>query len=93
MQWGVKCVIDNASAFMLQVVDSENLVSLFVIVSKHSVKEWEGCYETLSSYVVSAGFQHRGTTTPKRIMQDLEKHVLNIHTCLKYVQELASIMV
>ncbi|MEW5315743.1 MAG: hypothetical protein WDW38_007149 [Sanguina aurantia] len=35
-----------------QVVDSENLVSLFVIVSKHSVKEWEGCYETLSSYVV-----------------------------------------
>lgn len=39
--------------FVPQVVDSENLVSLFVIVSKHSVKEWEGCYETLSSYVVS----------------------------------------
>lgn len=40
-------------AIRAQVVDSENLVSLFVIVSKHSVKEWEGCYETLSSYVVS----------------------------------------
>lgn len=34
------------------VVDSENLVSLFVVVSKYSVKEWESTYEKLCDFVV-----------------------------------------
>lgn len=36
-----------------QVVDSENLISLFVVVSKFNLKEWESTYETLSNFVVS----------------------------------------
>lgn len=34
------------------VVDSENLATLFVVVSKYSVKEWEACYEKLCDFVV-----------------------------------------
>lgn len=33
-------------------VDSENLTTLFVVVSKYSIKEWEQSYEKLSNYVV-----------------------------------------
>jgi hypothetical protein len=39
------------------VVDSENLATLFVVVSKYSVKEWESCYEKLCDFVVGV---HRG---------------------------------
>lgn len=35
-----------------QVVDSENLATLFVVVSKFNLKEWESTYERLSNYVV-----------------------------------------
>lgn len=35
-----------------QVVDSENLTTLFVVVSKFNVKEFETTYETLSNFVV-----------------------------------------
>jgi len=34
------------------VVDSEHLTTLFVIVPKHSEKDWESSYETLSQFVV-----------------------------------------
>lgn len=34
-------------------VDSENLTTLFVVVSKYSIKEWESCYEKLCDFVVS----------------------------------------
>lgn len=37
-----------------QVVDSENLCTLFVVVSKYGVKEWESCYEKLCDFVVSS---------------------------------------
>eukprot|EP00775_Hariotina_reticulata_P014548 gene14548-104_t len=33
-------------------VDSENLTTLFVVVSKYSIKEWESCYEKLCDFVV-----------------------------------------
>lgn len=33
-------------------VDSENLTTLFVVVGKYSVKDWESCYETLADFVV-----------------------------------------
>jgi V-type H+-transporting ATPase subunit C len=36
-----------------QFVDSENLTTLFVVVSKYSVKDWESCYEKLADFVVS----------------------------------------
>lgn len=36
-----------------QLVDSENLTTLFVVVSKYSVKDWESCYEKLADFVVS----------------------------------------
>ncbi len=35
-----------------QVVDSEHLSTLFVVVSKFSVKDWEGSYEKLCDFVV-----------------------------------------
>lgn len=35
-----------------QLVDSENLTTLFVVVSKYSVKDWESCYEKLADFVV-----------------------------------------
>jgi hypothetical protein len=35
-------------------VDSENLTSAFVVVSKYSVKDWEASYESLADFVVSA---------------------------------------
>jgi len=34
------------------VVDSEHLTTLFVIIPKHSEKDWESSYETLSQFVV-----------------------------------------
>jgi hypothetical protein len=34
------------------VVDSENLMTLFVVVSKFGLKEWESSYEKLSNFVV-----------------------------------------
>jgi hypothetical protein len=37
------------------VVDSENLTTLFVVVGKYSVKDWEGCYEKLADFVVRRG--------------------------------------
>lgn len=36
-----------------QVVDSENLTTVFVVVGKYSVKEWDSCYEKLADFVVS----------------------------------------
>lgn len=36
-----------------QLVDSENLTTLFVVVGKYSVKDWEACYEKLADFVVS----------------------------------------
>ena len=36
-----------------QLVDSENLTTLFVVVGKYSVKDWETCYEKLADFVVS----------------------------------------
>jgi V-type H+-transporting ATPase subunit C len=38
------------------VVDSENLATLFVVVSKYGVKEWESCYEKLCDFVVRGWF-------------------------------------
>jgi len=35
-----------------QVIDSENLVTLFVVVSKYSIKDWETTYEKLCDFVV-----------------------------------------
>eukprot|EP00798_Chlamydomonas_sp_ICE-L_P027353 gene27353-4654_t len=35
-----------------EMVDSENLSTLFVIVAKYGVKEWEQQYETMCNYVV-----------------------------------------
>eukprot|EP00798_Chlamydomonas_sp_ICE-L_P023180 gene23180-30392_t len=34
------------------VVDSENLTTLFVIVAKYGVKEWEQAYETMCNFIV-----------------------------------------
>jgi V-type H+-transporting ATPase subunit C len=39
------------------VVDSENLATLFVVVSKYGVKEWESCYEKLCDFVVGAAWR------------------------------------
>jgi len=36
-----------------QVLDSENLTTLFVVVSKFGVKDWEATYEGLCDFVVS----------------------------------------
>jgi V-type H+-transporting ATPase subunit C len=36
-----------------QLIDSENLTTLFVVVSKYSVKDWEATYEKLCDFVVS----------------------------------------
>jgi hypothetical protein len=42
------------------IVDSENLTTLFVVVSKFGLQEWATCYEKLTSYVVRAGWgKHR----------------------------------
>ena len=35
-----------------KVVDSENLMTLFVVVNKFGVKDWEGSYETLCDFIV-----------------------------------------
>ncbi|KAF6262753.1 vacuolar H+ ATPase V1 sector, subunit C [Scenedesmus sp. NREL 46B-D3] len=40
------------------VVDSENLATLFVVVSKYGVKEWESCYEKLCDFVVPRSSKH-----------------------------------
>lgn len=34
------------------VVDSENMTTVFVVVSRHGLKEWESSYETLCNFVV-----------------------------------------
>ena len=36
-------------------VDSENLTTLFVVVSKFNLKEWETTYEKMCNYVVRPG--------------------------------------
>eukprot|EP00878_Enallax_costatus_P006736 GHUV01007062.1.p1 GENE.GHUV01007062.1~~GHUV01007062.1.p1 ORF type:complete len:354 (+),score=90.62 GHUV01007062.1:158-1219(+) len=41
-----------------QVIDSENLCTLFVVVSKYGVKEWETCYEKLCEFVVPRSSKH-----------------------------------
>jgi V-type H+-transporting ATPase subunit C len=33
-------------------VDSENLMTLFVVISKFALKDWEASYETMSNFVV-----------------------------------------
>lgn len=42
-----------------QVIDSENMMTLFVVVSKFALREWEQSYEKLSNFVVSATGQNR----------------------------------
>ncbi len=37
-----------------QVIDTEHLTTLFVIISKFSVKDWEEGYEKMCNFVVSA---------------------------------------
>jgi hypothetical protein len=50
---GSLAVRDIASLVKQQdVVDSENLMTLFVVVSKFGLKEWESGYEKLSNFVV-----------------------------------------
>jgi hypothetical protein len=39
----------------LKVLDSENLTTLFVVVSKFGVKDWETTYEKLCDFVVRCG--------------------------------------
>ena len=36
-------------------VESENLTTLFVVVSKFGLQEWQQTYEKLSNFVVSTG--------------------------------------
>jgi V-type H+-transporting ATPase subunit C len=38
-----------------QVVDSENMTTLFVVVSKFAHKDWETSYEKMCNFVVRAG--------------------------------------
>ena len=47
------------------VVNTENLITLFVVVPKHQKKEWLSSYESIAEYIVSAPFsfcdhQHAG---------------------------------
>ena len=46
-----------------QVIDSENLVTLFVVVSKYSIKDWETTYEKLCDFVVSREARTNGSTS------------------------------
>jgi hypothetical protein len=48
------------------VVDSENLTTLFVVVSKYAVKDWETTYETLCEFVVSGREQQGGRVEGRR---------------------------
>ena len=41
------------------VIDTEHLISLFVVVSKFALKEWEETYERMCQYVVSWGDEGR----------------------------------
>eukprot|EP00879_Flechtneria_rotunda_P001770 GHRR01001934.1.p1 GENE.GHRR01001934.1~~GHRR01001934.1.p1 ORF type:complete len:374 (+),score=111.37 GHRR01001934.1:96-1217(+) len=41
-----------------EVVESENLTTLFVVVSKYSVKEWDTSYEKLCDFVVPRSSNH-----------------------------------
>ena len=42
-----------------QLVDSENMTTAFVVISKFAIKEWESSYERLCNFVVS-GMTHDG---------------------------------
>ncbi len=43
-------------------VHTEHLTTLFVVVSKYGIKEWEASYERLCDYVVRKGLAvQRGT--------------------------------
>jgi hypothetical protein len=48
-----------------QLIDSENLTTLFVIVSKFGLQEWEATYEKLSNFVVGLKKVQAGATTNK----------------------------
>ena len=37
-------------------VNTENLITLFTVVSKSDKPEWQKCYENLSDFVVSSDF-------------------------------------
>lgn len=37
-----------------QVIDSENMTTVFVVVGKYAIKDWETSYEKMCSFVVSA---------------------------------------
>lgn len=54
-------VLAAALCSRAQVLDSENLMTVFVVVSKFGVKDWEATYENLCDFVVScpAALQHR----------------------------------
>lgn len=41
-----------------QVIETENLTTLFVVVSKYSLKDWDATYEQLCEFVVSPMFRH-----------------------------------
>lgn len=38
-----------------QVVESENLCTLFVVVSKFALRDWETSYESMCNYIVGSG--------------------------------------
>lgn len=38
-----------------QVIDSENMTTVFVVVGKYAIKDWETSYEKMCSFVVSKG--------------------------------------
>jgi hypothetical protein len=50
-----------------QLIDSENLTTLFVIVSKFGLQEWEATYEKLSNFVVGMG-QLQDVCNGKQVM-------------------------
>jgi V-type H+-transporting ATPase subunit C len=52
-----------------QVISSENLTTLFVVVSRFSLKEWETSYESLCDFVVSG--QQLIRTCPLHAYEDV----------------------
>ena len=38
------------------VINTENLITLFVVVPRHQTKEWLSSYESITEYIVSSLF-------------------------------------
>lgn len=47
-----------------QVIDSENMTTVFVVVGKYAIKDWETSYEKMCSFVVSKGAPGRACGWP-----------------------------